>query len=76
MAHFQAVDPRAVFDVAIGIHPMAVGNSWQYRPQESPAKRYIHGGAGDAVGILRRLLRTALSSFAAFLPTEVLSKPP
>jgi hypothetical protein len=31
---------------------MAVDNSWQNRPQESPAKRYITGGAGDAVGIL------------------------
>jgi hypothetical protein len=45
---------------AVGIHPMAVDNSWQYRPQESPANLRINEGAGDAVGILRRLLRTSL----------------
>jgi hypothetical protein len=41
---------------AVDIHPMAIDNSWQYRPQESPAKCYITGGAGDAGGILRGLV--------------------
>jgi hypothetical protein len=40
---------------AVGIHPMAVDNSWQYRPQESPANNHIIDDAGDAVGILRTL---------------------
>jgi hypothetical protein len=34
---------------AAGIHPMAVDNSWQYRPQESPANGLIEDYAGDAV---------------------------
>jgi hypothetical protein len=38
---------------AVDIHPMAVDNSWQCRPHDIPAKRYITGSAGDAVGILR-----------------------
>jgi hypothetical protein len=54
--HFYAVDKRAFFMGAVGIHPMAVDNSWQYRPQESPANRRINEGAIDAVGTLRRLL--------------------
>jgi hypothetical protein len=36
---------------AVGIHPMAVDNSLQYRPQEIPANSYIQDDAGDAVGI-------------------------
>jgi hypothetical protein len=31
----------------------ADGIGQEYRPQESPAIRYINDGAGDAVGILR-----------------------
>jgi hypothetical protein len=59
-AHFQAVDLRVVFDVAVGIHPMAVDNSWQYRPHESPAKRYITCGAVDAGDTLRELFPSAV----------------
>jgi hypothetical protein len=36
---------------AVGIHHMAVDNSWQYRPQESPANGRNTSGAVDAVGI-------------------------
>jgi hypothetical protein len=55
-SHFQAVDPQAVFVVA--------GDNQQlYRPQENPGNSQITYGAGDAVGILRRLLRTSLSPF-------------
>jgi hypothetical protein len=50
---------------AVGIHPMAVDHSMQFRPQESPANRRIYEGAGAGVGTLRRSLRTSLSSFAA-----------
>jgi hypothetical protein len=32
---------------AVGIHPMAVDNSWQYRPQESPGNSQITYRAGD-----------------------------
>jgi hypothetical protein len=60
----------------VGIYPMAVDNSWQYRPQERRADGHIQDGADDAVGTLQSLLRTSLSSFAASLPTEVSSKPP
>jgi hypothetical protein len=48
---------------AVGNCPMMGDNQQQYRPRESPAKRYITGGAVDAVGTLRRLLRMLL-----FLP--------
>jgi hypothetical protein len=51
MAHFQAVDLRAVFVVA-------VGNQQLYRPHESPANDHIIDDAGDAVGSLRRLSST------------------
>ena len=34
----------------------------EYRPQESPANHYIHGGAGDAGGILLALLGESSSS--------------
>jgi hypothetical protein len=54
----------------VGIHLMAVDNSWQYRPLESPAYIHIEDDAGDAVGTLRRILRTSLSSFAASLLTR------
>jgi hypothetical protein len=57
-AHFQAFDPRAVFDVAVDNLSSAVDSRIEYHPHESPANRYIHGGAGDAVGTLRCLLRT------------------
>jgi hypothetical protein len=43
---------------AVGIYPLTVDNEQQYRPRESPAKRHIMGGAVDAGGILRRLLKT------------------
>jgi hypothetical protein len=46
-----------VFVVAVGNGPMAVEKSWQYRPQESPAKHHITGGAGDAGDTLRGVLR-------------------
>jgi hypothetical protein len=61
--HFYAVDKRAVLMGAVGIHPMAVDNSGQYRPQESPANRRINEGAVDAGGTMRRLLGTSF-----FLP--------
>src|SRR5215213_11305524 len=56
--HSYADDKWAVLSRAVGIHPMAVANSCQYRPQESPANRRINESAGDAVGTLRRLLKT------------------
>jgi hypothetical protein len=35
------------------LHGRSAGdNQQQYRPRESPANHYIHGGAGDAGGIL------------------------
>jgi hypothetical protein len=37
-------------DVAVGIHPMAIDNSLQYRPKESPAKSNIQDRAVDAGG--------------------------
>jgi hypothetical protein len=49
---FLRVGKRAVLMGAVGIHPMAVDNSWQYQPQESPANGRITKGAGDAGGIL------------------------
>jgi hypothetical protein len=52
------VDTRALFVVAVGNHPKAVDHPQQYRQRESPANRRINDGAGDAVGILRRLLKT------------------
>jgi hypothetical protein len=55
-AHFQAVDPRAVLDVAVGNHHLTVDHPQQYQSLENPANRYISGTAGDAGGILRRLL--------------------
>ena len=55
---FLAVGKRAVLMGAVGNHAMAVDNSCQYRPQESPANRRIIAGAGDAVGTLRRLSST------------------
>jgi hypothetical protein len=48
---FLAVGKRAVLMGAVGNHPMAVDNSLQYRPRESPANRRINEGAGDAGGI-------------------------
>src|SRR5215204_4494882 len=50
--HFQAADKRTVLRGAVGMHPTAVDNSLQFRPQESPAKRSIMSGAVDAGGIL------------------------
>ena len=38
---------------AVGIYPLAVDNSLQYRPHESPANSHIVDDAGDAVGTLR-----------------------
>jgi hypothetical protein len=49
---FLAVGKRAVLMGAVGNHAMAVDNSWQYRPHDIPAKRYIAGGGVDAGGIL------------------------
>jgi hypothetical protein len=57
-AHFQAVDPRSVFVVAGGNHPLAVDNQQQYRPREIPANCHIEDYAGDAVGTLQRLSST------------------
>ncbi len=34
-AHFQAVDPRALFDVAVGNHPLRVDHPQYYRSRES-----------------------------------------
>jgi hypothetical protein len=39
MAPFQAVNPRAVFVVAVGNHPLTVDHPQQYQPQENPANR-------------------------------------
>jgi hypothetical protein len=47
---------RSVFTRAVGNDPLAVDNQQQYRPRESPAKRYIMGGAVDAGGTLRGVL--------------------
>jgi hypothetical protein len=56
--------------VAVDTLPSAGDSRTDYRPQENPAKRYITDGAVDAVGTLRRLLRTLLSSFATSLATR------
>jgi hypothetical protein len=37
---------------AVGVHPIAVDDPLQYRPQQSPAKHPTMGGAVDAGGIL------------------------
>jgi hypothetical protein len=54
---------------AVSNYPMAIYNSWQHRPQESPANRRINEGAGDAVGILlgfatRLVVQSARAFFA------------
>jgi hypothetical protein len=54
---------------------VAGDNKQQHRPQENPGNSQITYSAGDAVGILRRLWRRSLSSFAASSPTPVFSKP-
>src|SRR5688500_8732219 len=56
--HSYAVGKRAVKMRTVDTLPSAVDTSRQDRPQESPPKRYITGSAGDAVGTLRRLLKT------------------
>jgi hypothetical protein len=38
----------------VGFHPMAVDNSWQYRPQESPAETFV----GDIVLLAEASLTT------------------
>jgi hypothetical protein len=43
---------------AVGNYPLTVDNEQQYRPQESPAKRYITDCAVDAGGTLQRLSST------------------
>jgi hypothetical protein len=60
------VDARSVLTVAVDNLPSAVDSRIAGRRQENPANRYIHGGAGDAVGTLQRLS----STFSA------LSRPP
>ena len=36
---------------AVGMHPIAVNHSLQYRPHEIAANQHIIDGAGDAGGI-------------------------
>ena len=58
---------------AVDIGPLAVGKAQPYRPHESPANRYINGGSGDAVGILRGLgiaERRQGSSLSPYLITQ------
>jgi hypothetical protein len=50
--HSYAVDRRAVIVRTGDNLPSAVDSRIDYRPQESPAKRSIMGGAVDAGGIL------------------------
>ena len=47
------ISKRAVKMRTVDALQSAVDNSWQDRPQESPANRRINEGAGDAVGISR-----------------------
>jgi len=61
---------------AVGIHPMAVDNSWQYRPQESPANRYIQDRAGDAGGTFVTFIENIALFFRCLLTDQALSKPP
>jgi hypothetical protein len=44
---------------------MAVDNSWQYRPRESPAYSQITRGAGDAGGLLQCSDKTSAVAFSA-----------
>jgi hypothetical protein len=44
--------------VAVSNYPLRVDHLQEYRPQESPAKRYIMDGAVDAIGTLQRLSST------------------
>ena len=53
---------------AVDIHPMAVDNSWQYRPQENPAKHHITGGADDAGGTFVTLIENIVLFFRGPLP--------
>jgi hypothetical protein len=54
---------------AVGNHPMAVDNPWQYRPQESPANGHINGDAGDADGTSRgSSCKTSAIAFCAVQP--------
>ncbi len=46
------IPTRALLVVAVDNLPPAGGTASCYRPQESPAKRYINHDAGDAGGIL------------------------
>jgi hypothetical protein len=45
-------DTRTILVVAVDHLPSAGDNQQQYRPRESPANHYIHGGAGDTGGTL------------------------
>jgi hypothetical protein len=75
MAHSQAVDERAVFQVAVGNLPSAGDKQQRYRPHETPAKHPITGGAVDTGGTLRRLLGTSIF-LPRFLNDQRSSKPP
>jgi hypothetical protein len=66
---------RSVLGTAVGNGPLAIDNSRQYRPQESPANGHIEDDAVDAVGTLRRLLKTS-ASYRGWLTDQGLSEPP
>jgi hypothetical protein len=67
--HSYAVDKRAVFVIAVDTLLSADDSRIEYRPQESPAKRHIMGGAVDAGGTLRCSSgQTSAIAFSAVQP--------
>jgi hypothetical protein len=56
--HSYPVDKRVVKVRTVDTLPSAGDSRIDDHPQESPAKRYITGGAGDAGGTLQRLSST------------------
>jgi hypothetical protein len=62
--------PRSVLETAVRNGPLAVGKAQHYRPYKIPANHYIHGGAGDAVGILMGLAIGVVGSIAGFVTDD------
>jgi hypothetical protein len=72
-AHFQAIYPRAVFDVAGDNLPSAVDNQQQYRPREIPANRPVRPLCGRCGRYFTALIGYVLRPhIVTFLPSRPL----